>query len=485
MSETARPPILVVDDDPDVLKRMERLLRFEGFPDVILCDDPRSVSLIVSEREISAMVLDLLMPLLPGQRILQETRERHPEIPVIVATAVSDLDSAIECMRNGAFDYVPKTAESGRLVASIRHALSIRELQSDYSALKNTLLSAKRPESPAFAKIVTRDERMLSVLRYVETVAASPKPILVIGESGTGKELVAEAVHILSGRKGKLVSLNIAGLDDTMFSDSLFGHRRGAFTGADADRGGLIERAEGGTLFLDEIGDLSFGSQVKLLRLIDDRRYYPLGSDLPKASNAAVVTATNKNLRGASASGAFRLDLFYRLQTHLVELPPLRERLGDLPLLLEHFARSAAERLERRTAPLVPDELVILLESYDFPGNVRELESMVYDAVSRSKGNTLSLESFRDKIRSTGREQGARRVSVDDRTRFSSWERLPTIREASDELIREALRRAKGNQGIAADLLGLSRTALNKRLKSSGGADGKGDAAEDIEGLGV
>lgn len=477
MSEAAKLPILIVDDDPDVLKRMERLLRFEGFPDVILCDDPRSVSALVSEREISVMVLDLLMPVLPGQRILQETRERHPEIPVIVSTAVSDLDSAIECMRNGAFDYVPKAAESGRLVASIRHALSIRELQSDYSALKNTLLSAKRPESPAFAKIVTRDERMLSVLRYVETVAASPKPILVTGESGTGKELVAEAVHILSGRAGKLVSLNIAGLDDTMFSDSLFGHRRGAFTGADTDRGGLIERAEGGTLFLDEIGDLSFGSQVKLLRLIDDRRYYPLGSDLPKASNAAVVTATNRNLRSASASGSFRLDLFYRLQTHLVELPPLRERLGDLPLLLEHFSRAASERLGRKAAPLVPDELVVLLESYDFPGNVRELESMVYDAVSRSKGNTLSLESFRDKIRSPGREAGIKLPMASDRTRFSNWDRLPSIREASDELIREALRRAKGNQGIAAELLGLSRTALNKRLKNWGRKEDADDSA--------
>ncbi|MGO8695317.1 MAG: sigma-54-dependent transcriptional regulator [Rectinemataceae bacterium] len=485
MSEAIRPPLLIVDDDPDVLKRMERLLRFEGFPDVILCDDPRAVSAIVAEREISVMVLDLLMPLLSGQKILQETRERHPEIPVIVATAVGDLDSAIECMRYGAFDYVPKTAETGRLVASIRHALSIRELQSDYSALKNTLLSAKRPESPAFAKIVTKDEHMLSLLRYVETVAASPKPILIIGESGTGKELIAEAAHILSGRTGKLVSLNIAGFDDTMFSDSLFGHRKGAFTGAETDRGGLIERAESGTLFLDEIGDLSFGSQVKLLRLIDDRRYYPLGADLPKASNAAVVTATNKDLRSASASGAFRLDLFYRLQTHLVELPPLRERLDDLPLLLEHFAVSAASRLGRGTVPMVPDELVVLLESYDFPGNIRELESMVYDAVSRSRGNTLSLESFRDKIRSSGRDRRTRHGVPGDRTRFSSWDRLPTIRDASDELIREALKRSKGNQGIAAGMLGLSRTALNKRLKGTAHSSSEQGMNDDDDGPGM
>lgn len=468
MGEETRSSILVVDDDPDVLKRMERFLRFEGFRDVVCCSDPRRVASIVDGNDVSVMVLDLIMPGMPGQKVLEETRERHPEIPVIVATAVNDLDSAIDCMRHGAFDYVPKTAETGRLASSIRHALSIRELQRDYSALKDTLLAAKRPESPAFADFITSDERMVSVLRYVETIAASPKPILIMGESGTGKELMAQAVHRLSGRNGPMVSLNIAGLDDTMFSDSLFGHRRGAFTGADADRGGLIERAEGGTLFLDEIGELSQVSQVKLLRLIEDKRYYPLGADLPKASSATIVTATNRDLRAASVTGSFRLDLFYRLQTHLVQLPPLRERPADLPLLLSHFVKQSAERLGRGV-PSIPDELALLLESYEFPGNVRELESMVFDAMSGLKGGVLGLEGFRRKIlRGNGIKSPAEKNIIGaDATRFSSWERLPSLKSASEELIREALRRSKGNQGIAADLLGISRTALNKRLKSN------------------
>jgi two-component system, NtrC family, nitrogen regulation response regulator GlnG len=468
MGDKIRSSILVVDDDPDVLKRMERFLRFEGFRDVICCGSPREVAEIIDTNDVSAMILDLLMPDMPGQKVLEETREKHPEIPVIVATAVNDLDSAIECMRHGAFDYVPKTAETGRLASSIRHALSIRELQRDYSALKDTLLAAKRPESPAFEGLVTADERMLSVMRYVETIAASPKPILIIGESGTGKELMAQAIHRLSGRSGPLVSLNIAGLDDTMFSDSLFGHRRGAFTGADADRGGLIERAEGGTLFLDEIGELSQMSQVKLLRLIEDKRYYPLGADLPKASSAAIVTATNRDLRAASGTGAFRLDLFYRLQTHLVQLLPLRERPGDLPLLLSHFVRQSAERLGR-SLPSIPDELGLLLETYDFPGNVRELESMVFDAMSGLKGGVLGLESFRRKILrgSSGKSPSEKMVMGSEASRFSSWERLPTLKQVSEELIAEAMRRAKGNQGIAADLLGISRTALNKRLKGT------------------
>jgi DNA-binding NtrC family response regulator len=468
MSEVSRASILVIDDDPDVLKRMDRFLRFEGFRDVISCSDPREVAVLVNEKDISVMVLDLLMPGMPGQKVLEATRENHPEIPVIVATAVNDLDSAIDCMRHGAFDYVPKTAETGRLASSIRHALSIRELQRDYSALKDTLLAAKRPESAAFSGLVTADERMQSVMRYVETIAASPKPILIVGESGTGKELMAQAIHRLSGRHGPIVSLNISGFDDTMFSDNLFGHKRGAFTGADSDRGGLIERAEGGTLFLDEIGELSPVSQVKLLRLIEDKLYYPLGADLPKASSATIVTATNRDLRAASAASAFRLDLFYRLQTHLVQLPPLRERPGDLHLLISHFVRQSAERLGRGV-PAIPDELIILLESYEFPGNVRELESMVFDAMSSLKGGVLGLESFRRKIlRGTGSKSAPSKIAIGgDATRFSSWERLPSLKQASEELIREAMRRTKGNQGIAADLLGISRTALNKRLKGS------------------
>ena len=468
MDEQAKSSILVVDDDPDVLKRMERLLRLEGFRDVVCCSDPRDVASIVDRNEVSVMILDLIMAGMPGQKVLEETRERHPEIPVIVATAVNDLDSAIDCIRHGAFDYVPKTAETGRLASSIRHALSIRELQRDYSALKDTLLAAKRPESPAFSELITSDERMLSVMRYVESIAASPKPILITGESGTGKELMAQAVHRLSGRMGPIVSLNIAGLDDTMFSDSLFGHRRGAFTSADSDRGGLIERAEGGTLFLDEIGELSQVSQVKLLRLIEDKCYYPLGADAPKSSSAAIVTATNRDLRTAAGTGAFRLDLFYRLQTHLVQMPPLRERPRDLPLLLSYFVRQSALRLGRGV-PAIPDELALLLESYDFPGNVRELESMVFDAMSGLKGGVLGLDSFRRKIfHGTGVKGLPERSDLGaDSTRFSSWERLPSLKKASEELIREALRRSKGNQGIAADLLGISRSALNKRLKSS------------------
>jgi DNA-binding NtrC family response regulator len=253
-----------------------------------------------------------------------------------------------------------------------------------------------------------------------------------------------------------------------MFSDTLFGHKRGAFTGADSDRPGLIERAKGGTLFLDEIGDLPPQSQVKLLRLIEQRLYYPLGADLTRSSDALIVAATNRDLEAACAAGTFRQDLFYRLETHRIRLPPLRDRSGDIPLLVERFAHCAAEKF-KRPSPAIPPELYELLHTYDFPGNVRELESMVYDAVGRTTGHTLPMESFKARVFRESAQPRAVQSLVGGL--FASLSALPTLREASEELIREALSRAGGNQGVAAGLLGLSRPALNRRLRQKDDED--------------
>jgi len=411
-----------------------------------------------------AMVLDLVMPDCDGYEVLERMRTTHPEIPVIVATAVDDLDAVIRCMKAGAFDYVPKSAESARLLASIEHASRIRRLENDNKALRETLLADELAVPDCFSRIITMDRRMISMFRYITAIAGSDKPVLITGESGTGKELFAEAVHLASGRKGDMVSVNMAGLDDTMFSDTLFGHRRGAFTGADSDRSGLIEKAAGGTLFLDEIGDLPPQSQVKLLRLIEQRLYYPLGSDLTRSSDALIVAATNRDLAKACDAGSFRLDLFFRLETHRIRLPPLRDRLSDLPLLVEAFARKAATRFDKPN-PRIPPELYDLLGVYTFPGNIRELESMVHDAVGRTSGSNLALESFRERIfpdNNLARPAHKRPSGL-----FSTMTVLPSLREAADELISEAMSRAVGNQGVASALLGISRTALNRRLKGT------------------
>jgi transcriptional regulator with PAS, ATPase and Fis domain len=259
------------------------------------------------------------------------------------------------------------------------------------------------------------------------------------------------------------VAVNVAGLDDNMFSDSLFGHKKGAYTGATESRKGFLQQASGGTILLDEIGDLTAVSQVKLLRLLETREFYPLGSDLAMISNARIVVATNKNLREAVGSGEFRKDLYYRLSAHEVRLPALRERKGDLPLLLEHFMEEASQRLSKKKLA-VPSELIPFLETYDFPGNIRELRSMIFDAVSRQSEKMLSLKSFREAM---GRD--AQMVSAQQQDELVVFkERLPTLSQVQELLIEEAMKRAKGVKSTAAMLLGVTPQALGKRLGRKG-----------------
>ena len=319
---------------------------------------------------------------------------------------------------------------------------------------------------------------MLAALQYVEVVAPSRHPLLVTGETGTGKELVGRAIHALSGCRGELVSVNVAGLDDVLFSDTLFGHRKGAYTGADHAREGLIARAAGGTLFLDEIGDLNESSQVKLLRLIEDRKYYPLGADVPRETDARIVCATHRSLEGHLSKGRFRRDLYYRLSGHKVHLLPLRERKEDIPLLVDAFLVEAAQA-EGKRKPTPPAELYTLLSTYDFPGNVRELRMMVFDAVLRHTGGVLSLESFRKTVGTrdappAGEASADAAAPAGPSPLFGGLPRLPTLKEAVDQLVAEALARARDNQGIAASLLGITRQALNKRLVRGARADKDG-----------
>ncbi len=312
----------------------------------------------------------------------------------------------------------------------------------------------------AFSEIITESPVMRERFRLVETIAADDNPILITGESGVGKELIAGAIHRLSGRQGSFVSENVAGLDDAMFTDTLFGHHRGAFTDATIERPGLVELARGGTLFLDEIGDMPFSSQVKLLRFIELKEYRPLGSDRMQVSDARIVIATNVDLEQRLAEGKFREDLFFRL-THRVDIPPLRERLGDLPLLLDHFAGETA-RAQARRKPAVPAEIVTLLLSYHFPGNIRELKNMVDNAMSLGEAAALPAAFFRDYLgRKSAGENG--RAARSGRLTFS--EAIPTLRETEDLVIAEALQRTAGNQRLAARLLGLSPSALSRRLK--------------------
>ena len=463
ISSEYAPTILLVDDEPAWLHGMKLMLARAGLTQIQQCTDSRKVMGFLAQQAIDLVLLDLTMPHLTGEQLLPMICEEHPEIPVIVLTGMNQLETAVECMRLGAFDFYVKSIEPERLALGIRRALQLLESERENQRIKSTLLQGELQQPEAFCDIVSQNERMQTLFHYVEAVSRGRQPILISGESGTGKELIAAAIARLYNSDAPFVAVNVAGLDDNMFSDTLFGHVRGAFTGAEKDRPGMIEQAGGGILFLDEIGDLTASSQVKLLRLLQEGEYFPLGSDRPKRSRARIVVATNQDLEKMQAAGSFRKDLYYRLKTHQVQLPPLRERRDDIPLLLNHFLRLSALDQDKKT-PTPPPELAILLANYHFPGNVRELAGMVSDAVSRHQGGKLSMESFKVAIGSvSGCGKEKRQVSAGRLLSFH--EQLPTLTEAADLLVAEALKRAQNNQTIAAELLGITRPALSKRLK--------------------
>ena len=452
--------ILIVDDDDVIVELYSTILEAAGWADRLLCNDSREVMELIRQNAVSAILLDLSMPNISGQELLGQIVRESPEIPVIILTVEDKIDVAVECMKIGAFDFMTKPIDKNRLANSIAHAVRVHELQDEVHVLSRRHGMADLDNPAVFEQIVTGSDVMFTMFAYVEAIARSPKALLITGESGTGKELVARAVHDASGRSGQFVAVNVSGLDDTVFSDTLFGHRRGAFTGADNIRKGLIEQAADGTLFLDEIGDLDNAAQVKLLRLLQEGEYYALGSDSPGRSSARIIAATNADLQQRQMDGSFRRDLYYRLMAHHVRIPPLRERMEDLPLLLDHFIAESAQLLSR-PIPSTPARLVDVLASYSFPGNIRELQSLVHDVVSRESGSTLPAEYFIDYIEGHRQEPGRPGAETQ---RFSFAEPFPMLRDVERFLIDEALERSDGNQTVAARMLGISQSTLSRRL---------------------
>ena len=456
-------PVLIVDDEKHVLDTLSNTLKSNRINNVIGCQDSRQVMEILSRQEIEVLLLDLTMPHISGQELLSIIRQEYPEISVIIITGATEVCTAVECMKMGVFDYLVKVVESRKLVATVSRAIEIRELKRENRSLKQHLFSNELRHPDAFSGILSNNKTIRSIFMYIESISNTSHPVLITGETGVGKELVAQAIHSLSGGRGDFNAVNIAGFDDNMFSDALFGHEKGAYTGAEQPRKGLLENASEGTLFLDEIGELSNQSQVKLLRLLETGEYSPLGSDMVKRLKARVIVATNRDLTEIMAKGAFRKDLYYRLNTHHIHIPPLRKRKDDLPLLINHFLKQASDELGKKV-PAPPPELYVLLGTYHFPGNVRELKSMIFDAVSRHRSGTLSLEVFKLAI---GENEVNVRTDI-HKPSVTFSEKLPTLGQMSWILIEEAIKRAKGNRSIAAGLLGITPQALGKRLNRAG-----------------
>lgn len=478
-------PILIVDDEKSYLDSIGDILTANELTNVKKCQDSMEVMPRLQENDFSVIILDLKMPYISGEELLPKILEEYPHIDIIVVTGKKEIETSVECMKKGAFDYLIKPFDNTRLVNTVKHALDLQKEKNEKKRLKKKVLSGKLENPNYFEDFITDNAGIKNKFKYIEAVAASTEPVLITGATGVGKGLIARAIHKASQMKGKIISENIAGLDDHLFSDTIFGRIKGAFTGADKDRKGRVENAKDGTLFLDEIGDLSAKSQVKLLRLLQEKEYYPLGSDTVKRTNARIIAATNQDLPAKIKSGEFRKDLYYRLKCHQIHIPPLKERKEDLPVLIGHFLKKKESNLETKEAEILKEKLVTLFSNYDFPGNIRELESMVYDSLSKYKAGILSVE-----VDETGAEKKisgnnpSNKAIQDSPGNSSDWgesditsnPNFIDLKKVYKEIkkdyeikkkavIEKALKRADNNKTVAAELLGIPRNTLNNILK--------------------
>jgi DNA-binding NtrC family response regulator len=464
-------PLLMVDDEPAWLHSMALSLKVSaGINNVIRCSDSREAMDLLQQQSCCLALIDLNMPYINGEHLLAQIKESFPDIAVIIISGMNQIETAIRCVKAGAEDFYIKTDERERVVSGIMRTLRQIELRRQNRELAERLLRRGESEDPAFAQFHTCSGKMRGIFSYLRAIARGYEPVLITGESGTGKELVARALYQLRCPDKPWIAVNVAGLDDMVFSDTLFGHVKGAFTSADQPRKGMIEEAADGILFLDEIGDLAPASQVKLLRLLQEGEYYPLGSDKPRRVRARILFATNQKLKDKVDQGSFRKDLYYRLCAHLIDIPPLRERKEDLPLLVNALVAEAAQSFSC-APPQISPALLELLASYEFPGNIRELRAMVFDAVGLHQEGDLATARFKGVIAPATdalqdhSDNGATPARSSAAIIFGP--ELPTIKEATQALVDEALQRASGNQSKAAKALGISPQALNKRLKTS------------------
>ncbi len=383
--------ILIVDDDPVARRLLDNMVRKSGYEPVIVDGGDAAAALLTGSEAstIDAVILDLVMPDLDGLGVLAKMREAGVSIPVIVQTAHGGIDNVVNAMRAGAADFVVKPVGAERLQVSLRNALATRALESELNRIKRS-----RSGTLTFKDIITRSARMQAVLRMAEKAAASNIPVLIEGQSGVGKELIARAIHGAGERRAKpFVAVNCGAIPDTLVESILFGHEKGAFTGATERHTGKFVEATGGTLFLDEVGELPLAAQVKLLRAIQEGEVEPVGGKKPLKVDVRIISATNRDLIADVKSGRFREDLFYRLHVYPIGVPPLSERPEDIPELARHFlARFAAE--EGKRAPRISAEAAALLNAYRWPGNVRQLENAAFRAVVLAEGDEVDVGEF-------------------------------------------------------------------------------------------
>ncbi len=455
--EKQKKTILVADDEASMRELLRMLLESEGY-EVLLASDGRE-ALATFEREggrIDVVVQDVRMPGLDGLSLLAQLKERAPDVPVVIITAFSTWDNAVDAMRLGAFDYVRKPFDTDTIRSVVARALESRL----YSALvaEGRLDDARGP-----VELIGNSRAIQEVLKLVRRVAATDSTILVRGESGTGKEIVARSIHLRSHRRHKpFLPVNCSAFTESLLESELFGHVRGAFTGAFDNKQGLFQAANGGTLFLDEVADMSLTTQVKILRVLEDRRVVPVGSTEQYPVDVRIIAATNKDIEEEVRRKNFREDLYYRLNVIPIELPPLRERKDDIPLLAGHFIAKYSKQMRKGVTRLAPEALRSLYE-YDWPGNVRELENVIQREVALCDGDTIRSFAL-----GPGTAQPSRAGNGGPLIPEQGIALEETLERIEREHLREALRRTGGNLMNAAKLLGLSYRSIRYRVKKLG-----------------
>jgi two-component system response regulator PilR (NtrC family) len=457
LAEHRAPRILVVDDERSMRELLAIVLRREGY-EVTLAENGRSAIALLEREPIDILISDIKMPDLSGVEVLRAAKRIDPDILGIMITAFASTDTAVEAMRLGACDYLSKPFDIDLLKMKVREKIENRQLRQENVLLKRTLgLSHK------FSNMIGRSDKMLAVFKMIETVARTNSTILLTGESGTGKGLVAQAIHFNSLRRDKpMVSLNCGAMPENLLESELFGHMRGAFTGADANKKGLLEVAEKGTIFLDEIGEMSPVMQVKLLRVLQERRFRRVGGLEEVTADIRVIAATNQDLTKAVAEGRFREDLFYRINVIPIALPPLRERREDIPLLAEHFLGKYAEQMDKPISG-VSREAMDLLSGHDWPGNIRELENALERAVALEPTPTILPDSLPALVR--GETARTPAPAAAGALPESGFDLEAHVQEIERGYLAAALRRAGGVQVKAAELLGMSFRSFRYYVK--------------------
>jgi len=441
--------VLIVDDEKNIREGLGKALELEEY-NVLLAGDGREALNVLNNEEVDLIITDLKMPVMSGEELLKKVASAYPTVPVIILTGHGTIESAVNAMRDGAYDFITKPLNLDRLSLLVKRALANRELVLQHRALQDEInLIGERNR---YAKIIGKSSQMRRVMEVVEQVAATKASVLITGDSGVGKELIADAIHKLSPRKEKPhIKVHCAALTESLLESELFGHEKGAFTGAVSRKRGRFELAHTGSIFLDEIGEISQSVQIKILRVLQDKRFERVGGEETQEVDVRIISATNRDLRSEIEKGNFREDLFYRLNVVNIHVPPLRERKEDIPLLAAAFLQEFAEENGKQIEG-IDHKANLALYNYSWPGNIRELRNSIESAVVMCKGNIISPEDLPPSVLS-GEEGSYIKIDLG-----------VSLEEAERVIIESTLNYCSGNKSKTAEVLGIGRKTLHRKI---------------------